>query len=90
MQRKLKNSVFKWEICSNTFKKEITLKKHVNTKHWETFYKVLNKVFKTLIEVVQHIYKENSTNTEENNSVNQKEREEQIKDDEIIQTKKLN
>ena len=66
-------AVFKCELCGNTFNKEITLKKHINTKHVEQSCKVCDKGFKSPIEVIQQATKEQSSNIKENTSVKDKE-----------------
>ena len=70
---KTAKAVSKCEMCGNTFKKEITLKKHVNTKHIKQLCKVCKKGFKSLIEVLQPAAKEHSSNIKQNIPVNDKE-----------------
>ena len=64
---------FKCDLCGATFKKNITLKKHVNTKHDDQNCKVCHEVFKTSMEVLKHVAKEHSSNIKDNISVKDKE-----------------
>ena len=64
---------FKCDLCGATFKKDITLKKHVNTKHDDQNCKVCHEVFKTSMEVLKHVAKEHSSNIKANISVKDKE-----------------
>ena len=59
---KLVQSCFKCEVCGASFKKEVTLKKHFNTKHDKQNWKVCQKVFKTSMEVLEHATEEYSKN----------------------------
>ena len=69
---------FKCDICGNKFKKEITLRKHINTKHEEQNCKVCNASFKTMIEVLQHVAKEHSNHIKEISSNKLKENKDNI------------
>ena len=56
------------------FKKEVTLKKHFNTKHDKQNCKVCQKVFKTTMEVFEHAAKEHRKIIVANISVKEKEK----------------
>ena len=49
---------FKCDVCGVTFKKEIILKKHYNTKPEEQNCKVFSKTIEILMEVLQHVANE--------------------------------
>ena len=66
---------FKCDACGAILKKEITLKKHYNTKHEEQKCKVCNVMFKSPMEVLPHAAKEHSDNIIANISVKVKEQE---------------
>ena len=70
----LVKSDFKCDVCGVRFKKEITLKKHFNTKHDNLNCKVCNEVFKTSMEVLKHAAKEHIKNIIANISVKEKEK----------------
>ena len=69
---------FKCDVCGNTFKKETTLRKHVNTKHQEQNCKVCNAKFQTTMDVLQHVAEEHSNNIKEISFVQPKENEDQM------------
>ena len=71
---KLVKSGFKCHICGASFKKEITMKKYINTKHDDQNCKVCQKGFKTSMEVLKHVAKEHSKNIVPNISVKEKEK----------------
>ena len=48
----------KCNVCGSNFQKEITLKKHYNTKHEEQNSKVCSKTFKPAMEVLQQVANE--------------------------------
>ena len=79
---KLVTFCFKCDICGASFKKEVTLKKHINTKHGNQNCKVCNKVFKTSMEILEHVAKEHSENIVAIISVTDKEKltEQQVDD----------
>ena len=85
---KMAKPQFKCDACGAIFKKEITLKKHYNTKQEEQNYKVWNVMFKSSMEVLQHVTKEHNDNIIANISVKEKEQqmcpyEEDIPEDNI-------
>ena len=71
---KLVKSCFKCNFCGARYKKEITLKKHLNRKHDNKKFKVCHKVFKASMEVLEHVPKEHSKNVVANISVKEKDK----------------
>ena len=71
---KLIQSSFECQVCGASFKKEVTLKKHFNTKHEKQNCKVCQKVFQTSMEVLEHVSKEHSNNIVANFSVKEKDK----------------
>ena len=63
----------KCDVCGPTFKKDITIKKHFNTKHNTQNCKVCHMTFRDSIEVLKHVAKEHSKIVIENISVKEKE-----------------
>ena len=64
---------FECDVCGAKFKKEITMKKHFNTKHNKQNWKVCHMTFKDSMEVLKHVAKEHSKNVIETISVKEKE-----------------
>ena len=64
---------FKCDECGALFKKEITLKKHFNTKHQKQNCRVCHVTFKNSMEVLHHLAKEHSKDIIPNISVKEKE-----------------
>ena len=52
----------------------VSRKKHINTKHENKNFKVCNKVFKTSMEILEHVAKEHSENIVANILVKDKEK----------------
>ena len=57
--------MFHCNDCTYKTKKEITLKKHINTKHNSQKCKVCDIVLKTSMEMLKHVAKEHSRNMKE-------------------------
>ena len=53
--------IFQCDLCSYTYKREITLKKHLHTKHEDQKCKTCNEIFTNLMELVMHVAMEHST-----------------------------
>ena len=68
-----KKELFKCEKCEYKCKKQVTLKKHMHTKHEAQHCKVCSQMFVSTTDLLQHIVKEHSSNemTHKNNTESQ-------------------
>ena len=80
---------FKCVECGAMFKKEITLKKHFNTKHEKQNCKVCHVTFKNSMEVLQHVAKQHSKDIIPNISVKEKEQQVDQNEEDISENKEI-
>ena len=68
--------------CAYTCKKEVTMKKHVNTKHKKQKCKVCDLEFKTSIAVLKHVAEKHKGSIDE--SIQDREKKEDAKPEELL------
>ena len=59
--------IYHYKECTYQCKKEVTLKKHINTKHTKQKCKVCDQDFETSIEMLKHVAEKHESNYDERN-----------------------
>ena len=83
-KQEMGNEMFHCKKCAYQCKKEVTLMKHVNTKHTQQKCKVCNLEFNTSLEVLKHIADEHKSSYDETRNKSEKRKDEKQEEAEDV------